>query len=229
MAWVDIAIIVIILVYAILGLSRGFLKSLLRFFGTIATLALSILLSKPVSGLFEQWFGLSSKLGEFMSTTLAPYCSTSTGGPIDNFFMNKFAEILLGANYWQNYDGGVSSPEFISAFSGAVGSVLGVVVTTLILYIVIRILIALLGKLFKFLTRNRAIGGIDRFFGLILGIVEGAVAIFIVLGIVYLIVPIIPAFSGTVLDLLQVNHITQEIYNLVGEFIEGILLPWLGI
>ena len=94
MAWVDIAIIVIILVYAILGLSRGFLKSLLRFFGTIATLALSILLSKPVSGLFEQWFGLNSKLGEFMSTTLAPYCSTSTGGPIDNFFMNKFAEML---------------------------------------------------------------------------------------------------------------------------------------
>ena len=229
MAWIDIAIIVIIVIYAIIGLSRGFMKSLLNFFGTLATLALSILLAKPVSNLLNNWFGLTDKLGEFMSGPLAPYCVSSSGGAIDNFFMDKFASLLMGSNYWQDFEGGVSSDAFISAFSNSVGSVLCVIISVVALYIIIRIVLALLGKLFKFLTRNRAIGGIDRFFGLLLGLVQGACVVFIILGIVYLISPAIPSLSDQLIGLLETNHITRELYNFIGEFIDGILLPWLGI
>ena len=229
MAWVDIAIIVIVLLYAIIGLSRGFLKSLLNFFGTLATLALSILLAKPVSGLLNNWFGLSDKLGDWISGSLAPYCVSSSNGAIDNFFMDKFATLLMGSNYWQNYEGGVSSDAFISAFSESVGSILCVIIAVFALYIIIRIVIALLGKLFKFLTRNRAIGGIDRFFGLVLGLVQGACVIFIILGIIYLIAPAIPALSDQLIGFLETNPLTRELYEIMGDFIDGILIPWLGI
>ena len=49
MAWLDIAVIAIVVIIAIVGMARGFLKSLLQLFGTIATLAVSIWLANKIA------------------------------------------------------------------------------------------------------------------------------------------------------------------------------------
>ena len=94
MAWLDIVLIVLVLAIAFAGMFRGFLRSLLKFFGTLVTLGLSIWLAKPFSNLLESWFGMSTALGNALVDPITPYCVAGETGAIPNFFLNKFAEIF---------------------------------------------------------------------------------------------------------------------------------------
>ena len=226
MAWLDIAIIAVVVILALVGMGRGFLKSLLQFFGTLATLALSIWLAKPFSGLLQGWFGLNSALGNALYDPITAACAEGDGGAIPNFFLNKFAEILMGSGYWQSYAQGSNDPAFIADFSGKIGDVLGVVISVVILYILFRIAVAILGKIFDAISKNRAISGLDRLLGLVLGALKGCLVVAIVFIGVYLVSPAIPAFGDWVNNLLADNSISNTIFTWLSEFTDGTLIPW---
>lgn len=226
MAWLDIAVIAVVVIIALVGMYRGLLKSLLQLFGTIATLALSIWLAKPFSGLLEGWFGMTTALGNAMINPITPICEAGGGEALPNFFLNKFAEILMGQQYWLNYSGGSASPEFINAFAFQIGQVLAVLISVVILYILIKIVLAILGKIFDSISKNRAISGLDRLFGLVLGAVKGCLVVAIVFIAVYLISPAIPSLGEWVNNLLADNSISNTVFGWLSDFTDNILLPW---
>ncbi len=225
MAWLDVIVVIIVLIVAFFGLARGFLKSLLKLFGTLVTLIVSILLAKPFSTLLENWFGMSSAIGHSLEPSISSAVGTD-GGSIPNFFLNKFAEILMGQNYWQNYAQGSADPAFITDFSAHIGDIIGVVISVIILYILFRIVIAILERIFDALTRNRVVGSVDRVLGLVLGLAKGFLMVGIVCVFVYLLSPAIPAFGEWVNNLLAGNPITRTIFGWMSSFTDSVLIPW---
>lgn len=226
MAWLDIAIIALVVIMALVGMGRGFLKSLLQLFGTLVTLALSIWLAKPFNGLLQNWFGLNSALAGALNDPIAGVCAAGDGGSIPNFFLNKFAEILMGSGYWQGYAEGSLDPAFIADFAGKIGDILGVVISVVILYILFRIAVAILGKIFDAISKNRAVSGLDRLLGLVLGFLKGCLVVSIVFVASYLLTPVIPSFGDFVNNLLAENSISNTIFGWLAEFTDGTLLPW---
>ena len=59
-------------------------------------------------------------------------------------------------------------------------------------------MLAILGKIFDKIAKSRAISGLDRLFGLLLGAIKGALVVSIVFVVAYLISPSIPAFGDCV-------------------------------
>ena len=228
MAWLDIIIIALVIIIAIVGLARGFLKSLLQLFGTLITLVVSILLARPFAALLENWFGMSTALGNALVDPITPYCVESGTGGISNFFLNKFAEILMGQNYWQNpaYPQGAQDPAFIADFAGSIGDVLAVVISVVILYFLFRIAVAILGKIVDKITQNRAIGGLDRLFGFILGLLKGCLVVSVVFVLAYLFSPVIPAFGEWLNNLLAENPVSNTVFGWLATFTDNTLIPW---
>ena len=228
MFWLDIILIVLVLAIAVVGMFRGFLRSLLRFCGTLVTLALSIWLAKPFSNLLESWFGMSTALGNALVDPITPYCVDGGTGAIPNFFLNKFAEIFMGVNYWQNtaYPGGSADPAFIADFAHELGVVLAVVISVVILFILFRIIVAILDKIFDKITQNNVVGGIDRLFGFVLGLAKGALLVSVVFVIAYLLSPVIPSFGDWLNNLLADNPVSNTVFGWLSTFTDNVLIPW---
>lgn len=226
MAWLDIIIIVLVVIMAFIGMYRGFLKSLLHFFGTIVTLVFAIWLSRPFSLLLESWFGLNSALGKVMYDPIAAACAEGDGGAIPNFFLNKFAEILMGGNYWSGYTNGSNDTAFIVDFSNEIGSIIGIVISIVILYILFRIGVAILGKIVDKITQNKTLGGLNRFLGLLFGALKGGLAVSVVFVVAYLLSPVIPVLGDWVSSLLAENTVSNTIFGWLADFTDNTLLPW---
>ena len=225
MPWLDIVVIALVIVVAFFGLARGFLKSLLELFGTLITLIVSICLAKPFSALLENWFGMSTALGNALEPSISNAIGDS-GGSISNFFLNKFAEILMGQNYWETYPQGSADPSFIADFSAQIGSILAVVISVVILYILFRIAVAILGRIFDAITKNRTIGSVDRLLGFVFGFLKGCLIVSVVFVIVYLLSPVIPSFGEWVSGLLADNPVSRTVFGWLATFTDNVLIPW---
>jgi len=222
MAWIDIAFIAILGIGAIIGAYKGFLQSLVALCGTLLTLVLAIWLSKPASGLLESWFGLNTTLGSALHDTIAGYCQ---GGTLP-LLLDPLAKLLLGADYATTYPD-ISSVDFIKAFSNSIGALLGTIITVIILFVLIKLVLYLLSKLFDVITKNRAISGMDRVLGFVIGAGKGFLLCFIVFSVAYFLNTLIPSIGDWVTDTLQTNPITSEVYNWSCDFLQNQIIPFI--
>ena len=215
MPWIDIAVIVILIISALIGVSKGFLKSLIGLFGTVVTLALAIWLAKPAADLINGWWGLDATFGGLVN------------GPVSEAFAetipNAFG-MLLSAIF--GVPPSPVTPAYIDGICAQLGSIMSTVVVAVGLFIVIKIIVWLLSKLFDAITKNRAISGLDRILGFVFGIVKGAVFVVVVLGLLFLLGTYVPAISGWFNPLLADSPITNWAYGFIADFVEYTLIPY---
>lgn len=220
--WIDIALFVILAIFAIVGFARGFLKSLIALFGTLLTLVVAILLAKPVAGLVDSWFGLSTVFQHMIEGSLH---ETFQGGI--PFLLNGIITTLMGADYMAGVtDETIRSMEFASDVALKIGNLITIAICVVALFILIRIVLWLLGKLFDKITQNHAINGLDRILGVVLGIVKGALVVFVIFGIAFLLSSLIPSLGGTIEYWVEQNTVTQWCYNWSRDIIENTILPF---
>lgn len=220
--WVDIIFFVILVIFAIVGVSRGFLKSLVALFGTLLTLVVAILLSKPVAGLVDSWFGLSSVFQGMMVESLH---ETFQGGI--PFLLNGIITTLMGADYMAGVtDETIRSMEFASDVALKLGNLITFAICIIVLYILIRIVLWLLSKLFDAITQNRAINGLDRVLGLVLGAAKGVLCLFILFGVAFLLSSLIPSLGSTIDYWIEQNTVSHAFYNWTRDIIENTILPF---
>ena len=222
MAWIDIIFIAILGIGAIIGAYKGFLQSLVTLCGTLLTLVLAIWLSKPASGLLESWFGLNTALGSALHDTIAGYCQSGALSPL----LDPLAKLLLGANYATTYPD-LTSAEFITAFANSIGTLLGTIITVIILFVLIKIVLYLLSKLFDVITKNKAISGMDRVLGFVIGAGKGFLLCFIVFSAAYFLNTLIPSIGDWVTDILSVNPVTNEVYKWSCDFLQNQIIPFI--
>lgn len=217
MPWIDIAVIVLILIFGIVGVARGFLRSLLALFSSLVTLILAIWLAKPVSGVVDSLFGLS---GAFSGMLEPGFLDTFTGWS-GTGWLAEVVKIILGA------DALALEPSVLAnQFAGAVGNIISIAICAVVLYFVIRFILFLLGKLFKSITKNRAVNGLDRILGFVIGVAKGLVVVFLICGLVFVLGTVIPGLASWTDEMLGFNTVSQTIYGWAMEIMENTVIPF---
>ena len=111
-------------------------------------------------------------------------------------------------------------------FSLKLGEILTVVISVIVLYFIIRLVLYLLSRLFDIITQSRAISGLDRILGLVLGAAKGVVCLFLVFGIIYIIAILIPAAGTEIQTYLSENTVSYGFFNWVTDVIENTIIPF---
>lgn len=223
MAVIDIVILCVLVLFGVLGMWKGFLNTIISLFGNVASLAVAILCAKPVSGFLNNIFGIvggiGGKIAESLASTITPFASGATeltGAGLKTYLANDgltFQERLFNL-FIEDSVVFTTDAEVVSYIGERIAGVAALVIAALVMFIVIRIAIMLLAKLFDAITKNKAIGGLDRAMGLLFGLLKGALLVSVVLGVFYLIA------NSTVNGWIQDSTITKWVYQYICQFID---------
>ncbi|MGN1221959.1 MAG: CvpA family protein [Christensenellales bacterium] len=223
MAVIDIVILCVLVLFGIIGIWKGFLNTIISLFGNLASLAVAILCAKPVSSFLDKIFnivgGIGGKIAESLAPTIKPFESgitELTGSGLKTYLANDgltFQERLFNL-FIEDSATFTTDAEVVQYIGERIAGVAALVIAVVVMFIVIRIAILLLAKLFNALTKNKAISGLDRAMGLIFGLLKGAILVSLVLGVFYLIA------NTTVTEWIQNSTITKWVYQYVCEFID---------
>lgn len=223
MAVIDIVILCVLVLFGIIGIWKGFLNTIISLFGNLASLAVAILCAKPVSSFLDKIFnivgGIGGKIAESLAPTITPFESgitELTGSGLKTYLANdglSFQERLFNL-FIEDSATFTTDAEVVKYIGERIAGVAALVIAVVVMFIVIRIGILLLAKLFNALTKNKAISGLDRAMGLLFGLLKGAILVSLVLGVFYLIA------NTTVNEWIQNSTITKWVYQYICDFID---------
>ena len=235
MAVIDIVIIAILLVFAIVGMVKGFLNTLLSLFSTFASLAVAVLFAKPVAKFLNSVFHIVTKIGAKIAagiTNITPFQSGYspatdglTGAELKEYIASqglgvkeKVYSLFIEDSVTFNITEASATAEAVDAdivryIGERLAGVISIVIAAVVLFIALKIAVFLLSKLFDALTKHRAINGIDRTLGLVFGLAKGALLVCIGLGVAYLVA------SSTIEGWVENSTVTKWVYKYVTEFV----------
>ena len=235
MAVIDIIIIAVLLVFAIVGMVKGFLNTILSLFGTLASIGVAILTARPVAKFLDKIFGIIGAIGGKLSGTITnitpfqsadPYIDTINGTQLKEYissnnpgFKERVYTLFIEDAKVFTAEGGdyvAADAEVVNYIAQRLAAVITLVIAAVIVFILLKVAVLILSKLFDALTKNRAISGIDRTLGLLFGFAKGALLVCIVLGVFYLI------SNSTVTGWIDNSTVTKWIYKYVTEFVQMI-------
>ena len=191
MGWVDIVFIGLIVIFAIIGLSKGLFESILGIFSSVLSVAVAIAVSGPVSGFINS----TVHANEFFAKTLVGWKWISEDGA------NIFGKVYTVEQ---------------------IGNAVSVIISVVAVWLLIKLAIALLSKLFDNATSsNSALSGLNRVLGLIFGAAKGFIIGVVILGLASLL-----SICGisTVKTTIESNgKFTNFVYGYVNEWVANTL------
>ncbi len=244
---IDFVIIATLVIAGIIGFKRGFLKSFISLFSWVVCLIISILVARFVANWINGIYNFSGLIGgkiseglsgvnEFFNRTVSSFGTKDALIAAIPSDINGMLIMLVKAVF-----NGVSD-EAIVAQEGTVASLVGeslgyiimVVISAILVFIILKIVIALLSKLFDNIARTKVLGSLNKIFGLVFGVLKAALVIVVLNGILSALT-LVPAVNKTVTPLVQDNtHIEKVVFNqtdkLVGKYIinGNIIQTWVS-
>ncbi|MBQ8430770.1 MAG: CvpA family protein [Clostridia bacterium] len=223
MAVIDIIVIAVLVIFGAIGAYRGFLNTIISLFGNLGSLALAIFCAKPVAGFLDKIFGVISGIGTKISNglaeTIAPLNETLTtinGAGLKEYLKEgglTFQERLMSL-FIEDGVTFATNAEITTYLGERIAAIAALVIAGVLMFIIIRIAVILLARLFDALTKNAAIGGLDRTVGMFVGLLKAALIISVVLGVFYLIA------NTTVNGWIEGSVITKWLYQHVCELVD---------
>lgn len=221
---IDIIVIVVLGVFGLVGFVKGFLNSLLSLFGNLASLAVAILIVDPCKTFLNNVFHIVDWLGGLIingltSSGILPVSmsgSSMTGQQVVDYLNSQSGLIeKLTALFVNKEAEFTSAADITSHLSNNMGNFAATVFTVIVMFILIRIGIFILSKIFDAITKKRALSGLDRLLGAAMGLLKGGILVFGVLSVFYALSPIIPAINNW----LASAPFTNWVYGYVSELI----------
>lgn len=227
MSVLDIIVICILAIFAIAGFVKGFLNTLLSLFGNLASLSIAIVIVKPCARFLDKIFGIVKWLGNMIVNGLSGIIpdlteSTMTSDEVISYMGNnrgligRFASLFVDKG--TTYGAGAES-DLTQVLTNNMGNFAATIFTVIVLFILIRIAVFILSKIFDAITKKRALSGLDRLLGLLLGLIKGAVVITSVLTIMYTIAPIFPSIDTWITN----SSFTNWLYGYVNQLINWLV------
>ncbi len=189
MNWSDILVIVLIAVFALIGLKKGLAMSVFRFATSFVCLFASIKLYPVLANILEKTVIFDSIRSSIAKNLIAGReVSVSTGAAVSgaagtqtildslkipNFFRQTIQTKLVtesGLNNLQN---------IADAVGGELAKIVISLISLVVIYLVIRIVVMMIGLLLKLVTMLPVIKQADRLGGFIAGILQGMLIIYI--------------------------------------------------
>ncbi len=210
---VDIVFVALIILLAVIGLYKGFLKSAISVVGTAASALIAFVIAEPFGKLLEAIFKLTTKLtdkiadwlyslSEFFTITRTGESFSDISGEMSaggvSGIVQKLANLLLkGANIPENQTVG-------EVLGGKIAAVLTTIIAFIVAFVLIRIILKILEKLSDKITEVKIFGAIDKVLGFVFGLAKGllyAGIVAVIASVMGYFVPSIDAkFDGIVND-----------------------------
>lgn len=192
--WVDIVMFAILAIFLVIGLWKGLFDSLLSLISTGVALTISILVAKPATSFIAKIVNIPAWFESLLGKAMGD------GTTIELF--------------------GIKSLEFTKS---ELANFLSVVFSVVVVFILIKLAVWLLAKLFDSVVENSGIGsGLNRVLGGLFGLVKGGIIVLVILAFCSIL-------SGTQLFGDKINATinkstcTNYVYKYVSEFTEKTL------
>lgn len=200
----DIAVVLLLLTFAFIGYHHGFFKSLLGLFSTLVVLILSFYFANHFAKLINTIYDFTSLIARNLSPAIekisSVYALTFPSGMSGSSFYNsyiassstntvlkKFFQYILKGYSAENIEG----LKVADVLAGGISSLIMTVIAGILLFILIKIALALLSRFFDNITKIKVFGGLNKIFGFVFGACKGAIVIlfFIIIAICASFVP----------------------------------------
>jgi len=228
---IDVVLIAVIVVFALIGLKKGLLKSVLSLFSWSVCLLIAIITAKYVAGCINGIYDFAGLIGDKITKSL---------NDVSVFFthpVNQFAtkEELIGAMpnningllkqlikvVFTNTSVDMQSTETIGSIVGeGLGGICMIIIAAILVFVVLKIVVKLLSKLFDNIEKTKIIGGVNKILGLALGLVKAALII-VIFNVVLVGLSLVPAVNKTITPIIKENtYVEKVIYNKTDELFE---------
>lgn len=223
---IDIAVIAVILIFSIIGLKKGLLKSVLSLFSWFVCIMVAVFSAKYVAGWINGIYDFSSLIGKGISKNLINM--NEFFGQSINVFEAGGKDALINAIpkdingllaqlikvVFSNTNVDMTSTASIGTIVGSsLGHICMVVISGILIFILLKIVVALLSKLFDNIERTKVLGGLNKILGLILGFLKASIII-IAVNCVLVGLTLVPTFNKMITPLIQDNtHVEKVIYT----------------
>lgn len=191
MNWIDIVFIAILVVFAVIGLWRGLFDSLLGLISSGVALTIAIFTAKSVS--------------KFLNKTLK----------INNWFAG-----MLEKTVGESGNITLFGKEALTFPVKQVAEFLSVVFAIIVVFVLIKLAVWLLAKLFDSVASASTIGsGLNKVLGLVFGVLRGGVALVCVLSLCC-VFNNTGLIGNTIQDNMDKTKITKYVYKYVSDYTE---------
>lgn len=223
---IDISIVAIILLFVIVGLCMGFMRSLLSLVRFAGSFVIAFLVRKPCGTMFDKLFKITPKLGESIKLSFSGYSSAlsetvSNEPAVLKGLVNEssMSGVLKRLCNWAIGNDALANPtSVVELVSSKAGIILSQVIAFVVIYIIIRILTLILPKIFKKLTKKSVLGKLDRILGTLFGFVKGVAVVFVAFFVMSM-VSTIPSVTDQLTSATQESKICSVLYEPVNDFI----------
>ena len=223
---IDIAVVAVFIIFSLIGLKKGFLRSVLAILSWGLCLIVAIFAAKYVAGWLNGLYNFSGLIGKQISKSLIKSNEFfaqavniyEAGGKdslihsIPNNVNGIIAQITKAVFSSSNVN--MSSTNTIGSVVGAsLGHISMLVISGILVFVVLKVATSLLSKLFKNIEQTKILGGLNKILGLILGFLK-ATLIIGTINIVLIAITLVPVENKLITPLIQENtHVEKVVYK----------------
>lgn len=182
----DLAVIIVLVVFGFIGFSRGLVRSLISLLGTFVCFLIALFLSKYVVNALEQSFGVLSFFsdlyydGFFKISVLN--IDISAEGAAEALQQANIPAFLAASVLSGFAQGAAPGTTLAVALSQSFASFTVSVISVILIFLLLRVLVAILEHISKAtVERIPIVSGVNRIFGFLFGVVQGAFFLYAVL------------------------------------------------
>lgn len=237
---IDIVLVVVLLIYALVGVKKGFFKSLLSLFNWVVCLVLAIWLAKYIANWVGSWFGMEAAISSKISGSIVS-ANENLGNSVASFGskdaivaacsgMNGLMKSLINIIFSSNKVDFTSEASVADIAGAGAGHICVLAISAVLLFIVIKLVLLILGKLFDNIARTKIMGGLNRVLGFVFGLVKGA-CIVVIINIIAVALSLVPVVNNTIIKpVIQENtkvekFVYEKTDDVIGKYvIEGKLV-----
>lgn len=228
---VDIALILLVVIFGIIGFKKGFLKSVLALFSWIVCIAIAIFAAKYVAGWINGIYDFTGLIGgsiekglldsnkEFFSISAGTLGSSQAViANIPNNVNGLLAQVIKVV--FSNVTITAETTDSIARIVGvSLGNIVMIIITAILLFIILKLAIFLLSKIFDNIARTKILGGVNKILGIVFGVVKAGLII-VILNCILVSLSLVPAVNNAITPVIQDNTTVEKfIYNKTDEVI----------
>ena len=225
---IDVVIILAVVISAIIGMKKGFLRSVISVFSWFVCLLVAIFTAKYVAGWINGLYDFAGLMGDKISKSLNGM-NEFFGRSINTFANTEEIVNSLPSNLngllkqlikvvFSNSSVDMTSTETVGSFVGScLGDICMVIIAGILVFVVLKIVVAILSKLFDNIEKTKVLGGLNKILGLVLGLLRAGIII-IIINVVMVGLSLIPVANKIITPLVKDNtHVEKVIYNKTDE------------
>ena len=228
---IDILLVALVLIFGFIGYKKGFMKSVLALFSWVVCILIAIFTAKYVSGWINGIYDFNGLIGgaiegglvgsnkEFFSTVTGELGSSQaiiqaipsgTNGLLAQVIKVVFSNVTITSE---------STMTIAEVVGTSLGSIIMLVITGILIFLVLKLAIFILSKIFDNIARTKVLGGINKILGFFFGALKAGLIV-VVINCILVALSLIPMVNNVISPVIQDNTTIEKfVYNTTDDVI----------